>query len=86
MIELLQIKLPKLASGAESPFSFMQVYFEKLLPLFTLNEQLWTLYSGFAEDLSTDQDEKMRVLRSGLKNCYSSTPLWLGYLTELEKI
>ena len=58
---------------------------EKLLPSFTLNEQLWTLYCEFTSDFCSDNDEKMRILRCSLKNCYTSVPLWLGYLIELER-
>ena len=54
--------------------------------MFTLNEQLWSLYTAYAEDMcSADQNEKMRILRCSLKNCYQSLPLWLTYLTELER-
>lgn len=45
MLELLSTKLPKF-----NDFSYIQLYMERLLPLFTLNEQLWTLYCGFADD------------------------------------
>lgn len=59
---------------------------ERLLPQFTLNEQLWSLYCGFAEDFCPDQDEKLRILRCLLKNCYTKTSFWLSYLLELEKV
>lgn len=81
MLELLSTKLPKL-----NDFSYIQLYMERLLPLFTLNEQLWILYCGFADDFCNDQHEKLRILRCSLKNCYSNTPLWVAYLLELEKL
>lgn len=86
MLELLRNKLPKLQHGVSNGFCYVQLYMEKLLPLFTLNEQLWKLYCGFTADLcSGDNEERLRILRCSLKNCYTSSDLWIGYLLELER-
>jgi len=49
MLDLLRTKLPKM-----NDFAYTQLCMERLLPLFTLNQQLWTLYCGFAEDFCND--------------------------------
>ena len=81
MLNLLQTKLVKQLEG----FGYVQLYFEQLLPMFTLNEQLWKLYCGFATDLCTENEERIRILRCSLKNCYTCPELWETYLIELER-
>ena len=66
MLTLLRGDLVKLvtdgAKGSKSKnFENMQVYFEQLLPQYTLNEDLWRLYVQLAEDFCQDQEEKMRI-------------------------
>ena len=80
MLDLLRTKLPKL-----NDFSYTQLYMEKLLPQFTLNGQLWTIYCEAAIDFCQDDEEKMRIQRCSLKNCYADAGLWINYLLELEK-
>jgi len=63
MLDLLRKKLPKIYDGisAKECFNYVQLYFEKLLPMFTINEQLWMLYLEHTDDYCQDQDEKYRL-------------------------
>ena len=57
MLTLLSIDLPTLATSADKKnvnFEYIQLYFEQLLPKFTLNNDLWTLYIQLSEDFCTD--------------------------------
>ena len=54
MLNLLRSKLVKLSQSSDQPFAAVQQYMEDLLPKFTLNEQLWTLYVDFTQDICTD--------------------------------
>ena len=49
--KMLSLLKQDLAEIAGDNFNYVQVYFERLLPSFTQNNDLWTLYLGYVEGL-----------------------------------
>jgi hypothetical protein len=47
MLELLTDQLPAIA---ENNFGYTQLYFERILSEFTLNQELWSLYIQYMEE------------------------------------
>jgi hypothetical protein len=80
MIETLSL-LPKVSSKLE----LVKLYFERILPEYTLNVNLWSLYLQTTLDLSKDPAERLSVHIRALKNLYSSSDIWCSYALEQEK-
>jgi hypothetical protein len=64
---------------------FAKLYFERLLPNYTLNTDLWTLYLSITLELCKDQSERMAIHIRALKNIYSSSEFWSSYALEQEQ-
>lgn len=79
MIALLKDKLNLLAGDN---FNYIQLYFERILSEFTLNNDLWTLYINFMEEKCTKKEAKLEFYQRALKNCFHNYEFWLGYMRE----
>lgn len=50
-------------------FNYIQLYFEKTLPIYTKNIDLWTLYIDFMEEKLKVGKLKEGFYRRAIKNC-----------------
>lgn len=63
---------------------FAKLYFERLLPEYTLNTDLWMLYLHTILDHSKDPAERYAIHTRALKNIYGSSEVWCSYALEQE--
>lgn len=82
MIEFLGSDLDKIAGDN---FNYIQLYFERVLPEYTLNEELWSLYINYMEEKCKKNELKLEFYQRALKNCNQCSEFWLSYMRELEK-
>jgi hypothetical protein len=69
--------------GDESNWNYTELYFERLLPSFTLNFDLWSLYVDLRQQSQTAAPP---VIQRALKNCPQSSKFWINYFDELESL
>lgn len=74
----------KLLSKEKVKWNYIVCYFERLLPQFTLNQDLWVQYIDLMEEKCTDEGIRIKLYLRALKNCFKNSKLWIGYATELE--
>lgn len=82
MLKLLRDRLNEIAGDN---FNYIQLYFERILAQFTLNNDLWNLYINYMEEKCQKKELKLEFYQRALKNCYANQEFWLGYMRELEK-
>lgn len=66
-------------------FSYVQVYYERVLSEYLLNKTLWLKYCSYALQLCQQTDLKLQILVRALKNVQDEWQIWLMYLNLQEK-
>ena len=66
-------------------FNYIQLYFERLLSVFTLNNDLWIIYINYMEEKCSKKEARLEFYQRAIKNCSYNHEFWLGYMRELEK-
>jgi len=65
--------------------NYIELYFERLLPQFTLNKDLWHLYVSNIDKICKTPEQKYLLYQRALKNLYQDHVLWCKYALEMEK-
>jgi len=68
--------------SSKTNYNFTRLYFERLLPNFTLNESLWQLYIELTLTQSKDLSQHFTIHTRALKNLFSSAEIWCSYARE----
>lgn len=71
---------------AQRNYNLTRLYFERLLPAYTLNAQLWRLYIELTIDQNQDKNVHANVHVRCLKNLYADAEIWCSYVQTLEQI
>ena len=56
--------------------NYVELYFERLLPQFTLNKQLWHLYATYIDRTCRRTEDRYLFYQRALKNLYQNHILW----------
>ena len=66
-------------------FNYIQLYFERVLSILTINNELWEMYINYMEEKCKKGSMKKDFYIRALKNCFQNYEFWTGYMRELEK-
>lgn len=82
MMDLLKTELDLIAGDN---FNYIQLYFERILSEYQLNDELWTLYINYMEEKCKKNEIKQEFYERAIKNCVANYEFWLGFMRENEK-
>lgn len=69
----------------KNEFSYVQVYYERVLSEYLLNKTLWQKYTSYAMDICPQANRKLQILGRALKNVQDEWQIWLQYVNLLER-
>jgi hypothetical protein len=82
MVALLSKDLEEIAGDN---FNYVMLYLERILSEYTLNRELWALYTAYADTKCRQAQVRQALYRRASRNCPQELDFVLAYLRELEK-